>query len=469
MLIRPNRIEKKDGSFRFGSKVLARGHASLCKDIFAELWNGYCCRACELSVEESDGLCLTVGNADAVSCEGFDYALSVTPDGVALASATREGLARGFITLVERIEPVELAEGVECFKIDCCEIKDSPVLGVRMVHLCVFPETDLFFLKRLLRLCGMLKYSHVILEFWGMLKFDCMKELAWDRGYTKAEIRPLIDEARALGMEIVPMFNHWGHATGCRVLSGKHVVLDQIPRAQTLFSPCGWSWNIERDDVRELHRAIRRELCELCGEGGYFHLGCDEVYECEQDTHMTKVFLEYLHELTDELLAEGRRPIIWGDMFLYNHGGPNENRYHYHCKNEEIERILFEGADRRVLIADWEYNASVKPLDTARLFKEKGFEVICCPWDNTDANVNVNVDTVLDEELYGVMHTTWHTLTKEGRGMRRILLCAERCWQKHDAEHIPVSYHVRLAKAWRALGFTDGDLCESGWMKWQIR
>ena len=38
-------------------------------------------------------------------------------------------------------------------------------------------------------------------------------------------------------------------------------------------------------------------------------------------------------ELTDELLAEGRRPIIWGDMFLYDHGINQENKYHYHCKN----------------------------------------------------------------------------------------------------------------------------------------
>ena len=131
----------------------------------------------------------------------------------------------------------------------------------------------------------MLKYSHIVLEFWGMLKLDCMKELSWSIGYEKEQVRPILDEARAMGMQIIPMFNQWGHATACRLISGKHVVLDQNPALQTLFSPDGWSWDLENPEVRRLHRAIRTELCELCGEGDYFHLGCDEVYECEDDTN----------------------------------------------------------------------------------------------------------------------------------------------------------------------------------------
>ena len=43
---------------------------------------------------------------------------------------------------------------------------------------------------------------------WGMLNFDCMKELSWPHGFTKEQIRPLLAEAHDLGMEIIPMFNH---------------------------------------------------------------------------------------------------------------------------------------------------------------------------------------------------------------------------------------------------------------------
>ena len=471
MLITPNFITNGNGSFIFGRKVEARAHFSLANELFAELWQGYTFSASELNIQSTDRFIFTVGDAAPVDCDEYDYVLRVTESGISLASSTREGLARGFITLIERIEPVELSDNVR-LKIDCCEIKDKPRLAVRMVHICVFPETELSFFRRIMRLCGMLKYSHVIVEFWGMLKFDCLAELSWSCGFTKEQVRPILDEVRAMGVEIVPMFNHWGHATSCRLISGKHVVLDQNPSLQTLFSRWGWSWNIERADVRELHRAIRRELCELCGEGDFFHLGCDEVYECEEDVHMTEVFLKYLHELTDELRAEGRRPIIWGDMFLYNHG-EGYDKYHFHCKNQEIEKLLFEKADRRVIIADWEYDAVKKPLRSSLLFKEQGFDVICCPWDNTDANVIANVETVKENGLFGVMHTTWHTLTKDARGMKRLLLSAASCWQN---ESIPTTgiyssgnQLVRIASAWRKIYPLCDSCTESGWTPKQIQ
>lgn len=468
MLITPNNVKKTEGSFIFGGQVRAKAHSSLCAPLFAQLWQGYSFRSSELEVDADDKLCFTVGEVAPLDPEGWDHVIKVTPTGISLTSDTREGLARGFLTLIERIEPMELGGGNARLKIDCCEIKDSPDLGVRMVHVCVLPETDLLFIKRVIRVCGMLKYSHILCEFWGMLKFNCMKELAWSFGYSKEELAPLFEEARALGMEIVPMLNHWGHATGCRLASGKHVVLDQNPALQCLFSPNGWSWDIRREDVRRLHKEMRRELIKLCGEGGYFHLGCDEVYECEQDIEMTETFIEYLREVTDELMAEGRRPIIWGDMFLYDPGAPNENRYHFHCKNTDIEKILLERADRRVVIADWEYNATKKPLDTALMFKAQGFDVICCPWDNTDENVHANVDTVKDHGLFGVMHTTWHTLARGMRGMRRLLLCAERCWTKGELPSTCINYSTRMQEAWRKVYFTNGDYSDSGWMKDQL-
>ena len=470
MLITPNNVQKTTGSFFFGKDVTAKAHGTLCADIFSELWQGYTYRTSKLTVENTDKLIFTVGNAAPIDCDGYDYALNITEGGIYLASNTQEGLARGFISLIERIEPVELSNERAVLKLDCCEIRDNPALAVRMVHICVFPETDLLLFRRIMRMCGMLKYSHVVLEFWGMLKFDCMKELAWDIGFTKDEVRPILDEVRAMGAEIVPMFNHWGHATACRLMSGKHVVLDQNPALQMLFSPDGWSWDLENQDVRKLHRAIRRELCELCGEGDYFHLGCDEVYECEEDIHMTEVFLDYLRELTDELLAEGRRPIIWGDMFLYDHG-EGYDKYHFHCKNETIEKLLFEKADRRVLIADWEYNATKTPLRSSLLFKEQGFDVICCPWDNTDANVKTNVETVKENSLCGIMHTTWHTLTDSGRGMRRIVLAARLAWQGDTANgnNYRNDLSTRAASAWRKIYFTDGDYRKSGWTPEQIQ
>ena len=88
--------------------------------------------------------------------------------------------------------------------------------------------THLFSLKRLIRIAEVSQYTHVVIEFWGMLKYDCLKELSWENAYTKEQILPIINEARELGLEPVPMFNMLGHASACRICGGKHVVLNPV-------------------------------------------------------------------------------------------------------------------------------------------------------------------------------------------------------------------------------------------------
>ena len=61
-------------------------------------------------------------------------------------------------------------------------------------------------------------------------------------------------------------------------MHGKHVVLDQDSSLQSYFSDEGWRWDIKKPKVRKLLRSIREELMELCGDSGYFHIGCDESY-----------------------------------------------------------------------------------------------------------------------------------------------------------------------------------------------
>ena len=68
----------------------------------------------------------------------------------------------------------------------------------------------------------------------------------------KKQIAPLIDEGKAMGMEFIPMFNHLGHASQSRSISGKHTVLDQNPKLETLFEPDGWTWCLSNPDTLKL-------------------------------------------------------------------------------------------------------------------------------------------------------------------------------------------------------------------------
>jgi len=342
--------------------------------------------------------------------EGKDVAvMDVTERGVRITGNNTAAAVRGFITMLERIEYDRASDS---FRIPCGRVEEAPGMAFRSVHLCLFPETSLRFIQKCIRACGVAKYSHIVLEFWGMLKFDCMPELAWPFAHSKEDIRPLIAEAKALGMEIIPMFNHLGHASSSRMVYGKHVVLDQNPRLEYLFTMHGWEWDFESEEVYELLANVRRELIELCGEGSYFHLGCDEAYSLGYGENRAEGLCRYLNRIAAELAEQGRRVIIWGDMLLLRREYVNEpQRYACNMVDEQIYSTLINGLDKNIIIADWQYNLTCDVWKSSTALKAEGFEIICCPWDNPD-NVNAAIANAKNQGLLGIMHTTWHTLTK---------------------------------------------------------
>lgn len=458
MIFTPLNTKQKDGKFVFSNRVDAVANSCINKDILKEFWFGFTYRTSKLSVSETEQMLFQIGDVPALETEGYMYTIHITEQGVCIAANDSDGLIKGYMTLLDRISAVQLSEENALLSIDCCEIKDKPLIANRMVHFCVFPETELWELQKYIRLCGALKYSHIILEFWGMLQYDCMKELSWSHAYRKDEIRPLIKEANDMGMEVIPMFNHWGHAAGSRVMYGKHVVLDQNPRLQTLFNEDGWSWNVRNEETRQLFRKVREELMELCGEGKYFHLGCDEAYNYPITEESVPSVAEFLREIADELEGKGRRPIIWGDMLIKGDENiPGTEGYVTNCPNKEIERLWMECLDKRLVIADWQYWVKEAPVKSSLLFNENGFDTLLCPWDQGANVTRCCTETVKDYHLYGIMHTTWHTISEQN--ITYISRCALNCWQNNDA----YSDACRTAALLRKVFFADGDYRKSGW------
>ena len=315
MIFHPQNAFKKDGSYILPKNVIATANPCLNKDIIKEFWFLYSCHASNLEINETDGFVFKIGEAKTLSLDGMEYAINVEKTGIALTAKDEKSLLCGFMTLLDHLKATDERGELE-MKAECVEIKESALIKNRMIHFCLFPENELWELRKFLRLCAALKFTHVIIEFWGTLKFDCMAELGWKNAYAKDEVRPIINEARELGLEIIPMFNHWGHAAFSRGMYGKHVALDQNMSLVTYFSENGWRWAIEKEKVRSLLRAARRELIELCGEGSYFHIGCDEADGFTYSKNELDFICDFINETADELKKIGRRAIAWGDMFL---------------------------------------------------------------------------------------------------------------------------------------------------------
>ncbi len=367
MVFNHQKALSNNGIYKFKGNVTAMAAPVLDKPILKEFWHGYTFRTSEIAFEYTDKLIFKLGEADIPEAGEKDYAINVTESGAAVSSKTENGLIRGFITLMDMIH---MRSPDRYLEIDCISIAESARADVRMTHLCIFHDTKLTQLQKMIRLCGALKYTHIVLEFWGTLQYDCLKELSWPGAYTKDEIRPLIKEANDLGMEVVPMFNHWGHASSCRGCHGKHVVLNQDPSLQYMYNDTGWVWNYSLREVRELMRKVRAELCELCGNGEYFHIGCDEARKQGMSEAELAEFCGFINEVNSELNAKGKRMIMWADMLLYRYPEYCKDiTYVAHCQSPEFENMILSKLDKNIVMADWQYYGRHYPVETAVTLK----------------------------------------------------------------------------------------------------
>ena len=464
MIFHPQTLIKAQGSFICASNITATAHFCLNKPIIKEFWHSFTFGSSTLTVSETSEWIFSIGTAEKLPLNGYAYSINIASDGVCVYAENEKNLLLGFMTLLDRIQATDQDETM-VIALDSCQIQDRPLTQNRMVHFCIFPETELWELQRFVRFCAALKYTHVILEFWGMLQYDCLKELAWPHAFTKEQIQPIIREANDLGLEIIPMFNHWGHASAGRVIHGKHVVLDQNPTLQTYFSEDGWCWDIRKPKVRRLLRAIRQELSELCGSGAYFHIGCDEAYNFDMTQENMDFICDFIHEISQEMGVQGRRVIAWGDMFLYRHSQYNpQNKYSCNAPSPEIEQYLLAHLSHEVIIADWQYHAPQAPVETASVFQKAGFDCLLCPWDRGKAQMEAALSTVKEQALMGILHTTWHTLSS---GLPYVTLAAVGGFESID------TYETRAARTysaalWRKVMPIYGDYKKAGWSKIQI-
>lgn len=465
MIFHPQNLTEVSGTFRLPDDTKAVANSCLDNPTIREYWQNFSFGASSLEVTPCDEYRFSIGNTPALPLDGYSYSINVDENGVCVTAENAQALRDGFMVLLDRFYAVDAEEGI-AVEVSCCQIQDRAWTANRMVHFCIFPETEIWELHRFVRFCGALNYTHIILEFWGMLQYDCMKELAWSHAFSKEQVAPIIREAQELGMEVIPMFNHWGHASASRGIHGKHVVLDQNPALQTYFTDDGWCWDIRKPKVQALLRAIRNELIELCGDSAYFHIGCDEAFGFELTEENMTYLCDFINGIGDELAAIGRRAIIWGDMILYRHDDWNpNNRYSCHSPSPDVEPFMLAHLDRKIVIADWQYHANEAPIETAEVFTSAGFDCLLCPWDDGRAAMSAVVTTIRDQNLMGIMHTTWHTLTK---GMPYVVRAAVGTTVTDSSTAAAHGDSGRTAALYRKVLPICGDYERAGWSKKQI-
>lgn len=478
---KPKEITQTGGEpMRFGAEcvaILPKASSAELVEHVKKLWMRFTFTASKLKVltlgEENRAIFVpselpgfSVKTPDA----GNYYRVKVQADCAMVSGISEKAMIDGISMLVQLIIPEELSIGKESLYIPETELNGDPSLKVRMIHLCIFPESTLETIEKAIAYAGFLGFTHVVLEFWGMLRYDVEPSLSWDRAFTKAQIKPLCQLAHGYGMEVIPMINHLGHAAQSRAAMGRHTVLNQNPRNQLLFEPDGWTWCVTNPDTKKLLSELRGELIELCGEGEYFHLGCDEAYsfatcpKCKKH-EASELLAEYLNEIQAELAKSGRRAIIWHDQLMKRSDcDPNFKEPIVVCDPLGIPAgdttPAVDLLDKSIIIADWQYDYTTNINPSTPFFVKKGFDVICCPWYNPK-NVRGLCESARSNGAMGVMLTTWHHMPSYILNMPQF---AEYVWQTDNYQSTPRS---EIAAILRKLG--DFHTFESaGWRRNEV-
>lgn len=467
MIFHPIHTKKSEGFFVIPKNAAAIAHPALDKAVIREFFSNFCFQCAKIRFSACEALSFQIGNAAPISLGDSEYTIRVSEDGICLLARSEKHLLLGFMTLLDRIRAVDTESGTAA-AVDLCEIRDRARIQNRMVHFCVFPETELWELQRLLRLAAALKYTHAVVEFWGMLKLDCMKELSWPFAYEKEEAKRIFAEARDLGLEIIPMFNHWGHAAAAREIHGKHVVLDQNPSLQTYFSNDGWCWDFGKEKVRALHKKIRRELIEVCGEGKYFHIGCDEPRGFTFTREEMDLACDYIGEVAREMEAEGRRVILWADTLLWD--DPKYDKAEgYYCAAPTKEAALYMQArmPKSVIAADWQYGFVKAPVATSVDLTNAGFDCLLCPWEKGEKHAEATAKSVIQGGLFGFLQTTWHTLS---RHMPILPIMARGGYEPIGAEKnsVQLPHNTETAALLRKVMPSSGNYERAGFAKFEV-
>ncbi len=398
--------------FVFGDSINIYADKKLDFDELSTIMWGFCSKNIKCAVNEGTENEIHIGNADIIPLEdGDEFTVNITNNGVAIVGEDKNCLMRGFMSFLMTVMTEPPVDGNAVFSAICKQIHGKFAVKNRMVHICIFPETTFVMFRKLVRLSAVLQYTHIIIEFWGTLKYDCMKELSWPSAFEKSQVKEVIEEAKKMGIIPVPMFNHFGHATQSRGVNGKHVTLDQNPSLAYLFTPDGWAWNIQSEEVLSLLSKIRAELYELFGEGEYIHLGCDEAYIYGNGYIEHEKVANFFGRITSECVNEGKTPMLWGDMFICKEELKNtEARYECNAKSPENAALIRSKLHKNTIINDWHYNVSEISWKSSEVFNNSSFRTMCCPWFKYN-NISSAIETVKNLNLFGVVQTTWHVLS----------------------------------------------------------
>lgn len=338
------------------------------------------------------------------------YTIDINDNGIAISATTLQGVRYALYSLRQIAIPARGTQTVSGWIVPKGKIEDEPSFGFRGMHICWFHETEPWEIERQIRLAAYYKLNYMVIESWGSFRSDVAPWFDWPDGtMTKEEIHRLKAIADDLGITLIPQINVFGHASMARGATGKHAIIDLNPIYQPLFEPVGgWNWCLTNPKTRELLISLIAEMHEAFGNPPYFHIGCDEADSpscpsCKARPY-GEILVEHLMAINDAIKKRGAHTMMWHDMLL-SRDDPRWKGFYQNGTTETAQAALKLSKD--IVICDWFYYDAKDSYPTMDYFKELGYSVLTCPFNNSKGII-AQSRYAYKAGIDGVLGTTWH-------------------------------------------------------------
>lgn len=332
------------------------------------------------------------------------YALEIGTQAIRLAARSVSGMAMGLKTLAK------LTDGRDT--LPAVVIQDAPALEFRGLHLCIFDpndgtekeETTPDHIRAMLRLAAMTGYRYVFLEFWGMFPYQRHPYAVWPNAiWTPEVVRGLIDYALDdLHVRVLPCQNLTSHAGWSRIISRRHVVLDQRPDLADMWIPGGWCFATENPRTKSYLCDLIEELVEAYRRPPLFHVCCDKAFgfgstEADRTRPADLLLGNHLCFLNSTLQERGARMVMWTDM-LYS----SMDALYWKASPALVDML-----PKNILMNLWTHNDPGVHWPDVDFFEQRGFQTIYSPFLERRGVASMAA-VCLRRPSYGILQTTWH-------------------------------------------------------------
>lgn len=272
---------------------------------------------------------------EALGAEG--YALSIQPRRITVTAGHRRGYLHALATIDQLRDGPRLPVG---------RVRDWPRLPVRGLQLMVekIYQLDEAQIMSLIHSAARHKLNTLLIEFGDRFPFEGEHEVVNSpSALTRPQLRRIVDEAKDLGMEIIPLVQCMGHLEWL-LQHEQYAEIREEDEARAQVCP-------SNERSAEVWAELTGQVLDFIGDCSRLHIGGDETRQLgvcptcaarAEEAGIGRLYADHVNRVCEWLDERGIAPIIWDDIL---------------CAHPETMDHLHEAAE----VMYWDYWTTQDP------------------------------------------------------------------------------------------------------------